>query len=210
MARLGIERVNAILLDLGISSAQLDDAARGFSFQSSGPLDMRMDSRELMTASTIVNTYPRQELEKIFWEFGEERHSRRIAARIVEERSGSKIETTRQLADLVSRAVPSYARHRRLHPATRTFQALRLVVNREIESLEAFLLQVTEVLESKARIVILSFHSLEDRIVKNTFRRWKASEWGVILTKKPIRPTQEEVRLNPRSRSARLRAFEKR
>ncbi len=194
-----------ILADLGLSSMQVDEAGRGFSFSRPGPLDMRMGAGEV-TAEEIVNQTPERELADLIFKFGEERHSRRIARAIVKARP---IRLTTQLAQVVSRSIPSRAGFHQIHPATRTFMALRLAVNRELESLQVFLDKVLGVLEPGARIVIISFHSLEDRIVKQSFRNWQRNGQARILTKHVVRPEQEEARENPRSRSAKLRAAEK-
>lgn len=208
-AGLGIGRADGVLLDLGVSSMQIDQPERGFSFRFDGPLDMRMDASRGLTAADIVNEWPQKELEKIIFEYGEERFGRRIAERIERERSGRRIETTGQLAAIIASAVPAAYRHGRIHPATRTFQALRIVVNGEMESLRVFLETALDTLADGGRLVIISFHSLEDRIVKNVFREWKQGEKGTVLTKKPVIATEAEIFTNPRSRSAKLRAFER-
>ncbi len=197
--------VTGTLADLGLSSMQLEDAERGFSFSRPGPLDMRMGAGEL-TAEEIVNRMPEGELADLIYKFGEERHSRRIARAIVKARP---FRLTTELAQVVTRAIPSRAGLHQIHPATRTFMALRLVVNRELENLQSFLEKVLAVLAPGARVVMISFHSLEDRIVKESFRRWQREARARILTKHVVRPTPEEARENPRSRSAKLRASEK-
>jgi len=197
--------VTGTLADLGLSSMQLESAERGFSFSRPGPLDMRMGSGEL-TAEEIVNRTPERELADLIYKFGEERHSRRIARAIVKARP---FRLTTELAQVVMRAIPSRAGLHQIHPATRTFMALRLAVNRELENLERFLDKVLGVLAPGARVVVISFHSLEDRIVKESFRRWQREACARILTKHVVRPTPEEARENPRSRSAKLRASEK-
>lgn len=194
-----------ILFDLGVSTHQLTYDEKGFSFAREAFLDMRMDPTNPVTAHDIVNDYSEDELYKIFKELGEERFSGRIARRIVEARRAKEIRTTTELADIVKRSVP-YSRARRIHPATRVFQALRIKVNNELETIENTLNQVLPLLEENARIVIISFHSLEDRLVKNTF---KSDPLLKVLTKKPIVPTDEEARENPSARSAKLRAAEK-
>jgi 16S rRNA (cytosine1402-N4)-methyltransferase len=206
LAEAGIEAVDGILFDLGINSAQLDNAVRGFSFQKDGPLDMRMDTNAGITAAEVVNKTNRQELEWLIREYGEERFAGRISRRIVEERKKSPIQTTGRLAEIVSRAVPGRGK---IHPATRTFQALRLTVNEELDGLSRALPRALEVLRPGGRICLIAFHSLEDRIVKHTFRRWSVEGQVRILTKKPLRPQDAEIRANPRSRSAKLRAAEK-
>ena len=201
----GLPPADGILADLGLSSMQLEDADRGFSFSLPGPLDMRMGGGDI-TAGEIVNHADEPELADLIFKFGEERHSRRIARAIVKARP---IRSTTELAQVVTRAIPSRAGLHQIHPATRTFMALRLAVNREIGNLEAFLAKVLDVLAPAARVVIISFHSLEDRPVKETFRNWQREDHARILTKHVIRPTPEEVLENPRARSAKLRATEK-
>lgn len=203
------QKADGVFLDLGVSSPQLDEARRGFSFKSEGPLDMRMNPEDPLTAREVVNTYPKQELAEIFWKYGEERFSRRIAEKIAQVREKRRIETTTELESIIWQAVPNSYRHGRIHPATRAFQALRIEVNKEIEALEIFLLKSLDVLSSGGRLVIISFHSLEDRIVKNTFREFAKEAKGKILTKKPVIPALEEIQENPRSRSAKLRVFQK-
>jgi 16S rRNA (cytosine1402-N4)-methyltransferase len=204
--RLGRERADGVLLDLGVSSVQLDEAERGFSFQSDGPLDMRMDRREEETAADVVNRRPEKELADLIYAYGEERRSRRIARAIVRTRERAPIRTTAELADIVRRATPGGGRGGRLHPATRTFQALRIHVNRELEGLGPALERIVGCLVPEGRLAVIAFHSLEDRTVKTTFR--ELSRRGHrLLTKKPVRPSEAEVRKNPRSRSARLRAI---
>lgn len=207
--QLNLKEVQGVLLDLGVSSAQLDEPGRGFSFRSDAPLDMRMDRREASTtAGDIVNRYSEKELERILHDFGEERFAGRIARGLVRERSRRPIRTTGELTGVVVGAVPRKYRYGRLHPATRTFQALRLEVNREMESLDQFLSSPPDYLKLGGRLVIISFHSLEDRSVKVAFRQWAKEKKGSVLTKHPVRPDSREVSENPRSRSAKLRAFE--
>lgn len=221
LEREGLGPVDGVLLDLGVSSHQLDTGERGFSFQRDAALDMRMDTTSGVTAADLVNTLPARELEQIIWDFGEERWARRIAAAIVAARTAAPIETTLQLADLVKGAIPRARWEARLHPATRTFQALRIAVNEELASLREGLEAGMRSLVSGGRLVVISFHSLEDRIVKNYFN---AEAKGCVcpksaplcvcgrlpvlrkLTGKPLTATQEEVEANPRSRSAKLRA----
>ena len=201
---LGIEEVDGVLFDLGMSSFQLEDPGRGFSFLAEGPLDMRMDPSQSLTAYEIVNRWPEGKIAEILREYGEERYARRIARAIVRSRP---LETTTQLAQIVARCYPPG--YHRIHPATRTFQALRIAVNDELNSLREGLLAAIRCLCPGGVVVAISFHSLEDRIVKHTFRqRWIAGEVE-ILTKKPLTPTPEEVGRNPRSRSAKLRAARK-
>ncbi|TYQ30742.1 16S rRNA (cytosine(1402)-N(4))-methyltransferase RsmH [Pseudanabaena sp. UWO310] len=190
---------DGILADLGVSSTQFDVAERGFSFRESGDLDMRMDNRQTLTAAEIVNHYQEVELADIFFKLGEERLSRRIARQIVEKRP---FKTTLELANAISACVPSSYRHGRIHPATRTFQALRIAVNRELESLEKWLAIAPNWLKVGGKIVVITFHSLEDRIVKHRFREDDRLQ---VLTKKVIIATDEENRANPRARSAKLR-----
>ena len=214
---------DGLLADLGVSSMQLEDAARGFSFQAKGPLDMRMDPQAGLTAEQVVNRFDERELADAIYEFGEERRSRRIARAIVRARP---IHTTAQLAEVISAAArPMNAAERRIHPATRTFQALRILVNRELDDLR-MLLQASEgssatrpggqgmppaaqVLRPGGRLVIISFHSLEDRIVKDALREGAREGVYRVLTRKPVTADEEEVGRNPRSRSAKLRAAER-
>lgn len=190
---------DGIVADLGVSSAQLDLRERGFSFRQTAPLDMRMDCRQSLNASEIINHWEEAELARIFYQYGEERLSRRIARRVVEERP---FQSTTQLAETISRAVPPKYRYGRIHPATRTFQGLRIAVNEELESLKRFIDKAPSWLKSGGKIGIISFHSLEDRIVKHGFRNHSQLQ---VLTKKPIVPQSEEQAQNPRSRSAKLR-----
>ena len=192
-------KFDGILADLGVSSTQFDVAERGFSFRESGDLDMRMDNRQTLTAAEIINHYKEVELADIFFKLGEERLSRRIARQIVEKRP---FKTTLELANAISACVPSSYRHGRIHPATRTFQALRIAVNRELESLEKWLAIAPNWLKTSGKIAVITFHSLEDRIVKHTFREDDRLQ---VLTKKVIIATDEETRANPRARSAKLR-----
>ena len=206
---LGVSGVDAVLLDLGVSSLQLDDPARGFSFRSDGPLDMRMDTDAVTTAEELVNELPETELADLIFHYGEERFSRRIAQRIVTVRAGQKIRTTGELADIVLRSLPRGYQRDKLHPATRTFQALRIAVNRELEILEDTLGQAFSHLKTGGRMAVIAFHSLEDRIVKEKFRGLSREGQAILLTKKPLRPTEAEAAENPRSRSARLRVLER-
>jgi len=194
---------DGILADLGVSSTQFDVAERGFSFRESGDLDMRMDNRQTLTAAEIVNHYKEVELANIIFKFGEERLSRRIATQIVEKRP---FQTTLELANAITACVPSSYRHGRIHPATRTFQALRIVVNRELESLEKWLAVAPNWMKTGGKIAVITFHSLEDRIVKHTFREDDRLQ---VLTKKVIIATDEENKVNPRARSAKLRIAQK-
>ncbi len=202
----GVTGIDGALFDLGLSSYQLDDPDRGFSFRRDGTLDMRMDRAGGPTAAELVNRLPVAELERIFFRFGQERWSRRIARAIGRERRRGPIRTTAELASIVSSAVPGRGR---IHPATRVFQALRIAVNRELDDLAGGLESAWSLLRSGGRLCAISFHSLEDRIVKNLFRRWAREEGsGRILTRKPEVPGRAETARNPRSRSAKLRAIE--
>ncbi|MBV8051414.1 MAG: 16S rRNA (cytosine(1402)-N(4))-methyltransferase RsmH, partial [Acidobacteriaceae bacterium] len=190
--------VDGILADLGVSSLQFGDPARGFSFQAEGPLDMRMNPQSELTAEQVVNHFDERKLADVIYEFGEERRSRRIARAIVRSRP---IRSTAHLAEVISAAAqPMNQAERRIHPATRTFQALRIFVNRELEDLRALLLTAPQILRPGGRIVIISFHSLEDRIVKDAFREGVKQGEYRLLTKKPVTPDQEEIDRNPRAR----------
>ncbi len=198
---------DGLLADIGVSSLQLDDAARGFSFQADGPLDMRMDPRSERSAEQVVNHLDERQLADVIYEFGEERRSRRIARAICRSRP---IRSTAHLADVISAAArPMNSEQRRIHPATRTFQALRIFVNRELDDLRALLKAAPRILKPGGRVVVISFHSLEDRIVKDAFREGSKEGYFRVLTKKPVTATEEESDRNPRARSAKLRAAEK-
>jgi 16S rRNA (cytosine1402-N4)-methyltransferase len=207
----GIGQVDGILFDLGVSSLQLEEPARGFSFQVDGPLDMRMDQSMSGTAADLVNQWPEAQLADAIFQFGEERFSRRIARGIVRARERHALATTKELVSVIERAVPANYRHGRLHCATRTFQAIRIAVNQELDCLEPALRDATDVLSPGGRLCVISFHSLEDRIVKHTFRALSGKDDPVlvVLTKKPQIPTREESDRNPRSRSAKLRAAQR-
>lgn len=201
--------INGILLDLGMSSWGLEQSNRGFSFLKDEPLDMRYSQEQALAAKDIINYWPEGDLENIFKEYGEEKWAKKIAARIVEARQEEKIVTTRQLVKIIDRAIPFRFRERRIHFATRVFQALRIAVNDELNNLKKGLLSAVEILAPGGRVAVISFHSLEDRIAKNFFRD-KAKENALkIITKKPITATNEEIISNPRSRSAKLRIAEK-
>jgi 16S rRNA (cytosine1402-N4)-methyltransferase len=202
LEKLGIGTVHGILADLGISSAQLDDPARGLSFQQDGPLDMRLDQTTGTPARDLVNRLPERDLADIFYRYGEERFSRRVARRIVAARRIKPLETTGELAALVRKSVPRSRGHA-IDPATRVFQGLRIAVNDELGSLERFLENLPRCLAPGGRAVIISFHSLEDRLVKQTFRNKSLFK---ELTRKPVQADAEEIRANPRARSAKLRA----
>ena len=224
LAEIGVAAIDGFVLDLGVSSHQLDKEERGFSFQHDAPLDMRMDRSSGLSAADLVNTLPEAELFRIIAEYGEERWAKRVASFIVAARAEAPIETTLQLVDLIKGAIPKAKWEERLHPATRTFQGLRIAVNEELKSLEEGLADLLALLRLGGRGVVISFHSLEDRIVKQSFR---AAATGCtcpkglpgcvcgrvpqfkVLTGKPQRATEEEVAENPRSRSARLRVVEK-
>ena len=211
LAEVGVETVEGVLFDFGISSPQIDNAARGFSFQQDGPLDMRMDQSIGPTATDVVNTSSESMLADIIYQFGEERYARRIAGAIVRERHRCRIETTGALAAVIARSVPSSYRYSRIHCATRTFQAIRIAVNQELESIEPSLRDATDVLSEGGRICAISFHSLEDRMVKHTFRSLAQGPQArlSLCTKKPVVPSREECERNPRSRSAKLRVAER-
>jgi 16S rRNA (cytosine1402-N4)-methyltransferase len=211
LATAGMSDTDGVLLDLGVSSRQLDDPGRGFSFQSDGPLDMRMDQSFGVTAAELVNTMPEAELADLIYQYGEERFSRRISRAIVRIRADHPFGTTQELVAAIKGAVPSAYRHGRIHYATRTFQALRIAVNREIETLEPALRAAVDVLAPGGRLAVLSFHSLEDRIVKHTLRSLSQESENrlAVLTKKPQTPSEQECRTNPRARSAKLRVAER-
>jgi 16S rRNA (cytosine1402-N4)-methyltransferase len=196
---------DGILADIGVSSLQFDDAARGFSFQADGPLDMRMNTLSGQTAEQVVNQTDEVTLANLIYEFGEERRSRRIARAIVRSRP---ISSTAQLAAVISAAARSM-KHERIHPATLTFQALRIFVNRELDDLKDLLQAAPQILKPGGRLVVISFHSLEDRIVKDSLREGVKQGHYKLLTKKPVTPGEEEIDRNPRARSAKLRAAER-
>jgi len=225
LATAKIEQARGILADLGASSLQLDSPSRGFSFRHDAPLDMRMDATGgEETAAELLGRLSEVEIARIIFEYGEERHSRRIARRIVERREhGNQVRTTRDLAELVERAIGP-GKQRRIHPATRTFQALRIAVNRELERLDQFISDAVDLLEPEGRLAVISFHSLEDRIIKRTFStlsghcqcppRLPRCECGArrlveIVTRRPVSPAASEIAENPRARSAKLRACQK-
>ncbi len=199
-----LENIKGILFDFGVSTFQLK-LPRGFSFQREEYLDMRMDTSQNLTAFHIVNNYPLKELERILRDYGEERFYKKIAKFIVEARKKKRIETTKELADIVYRAYPPKLRHGRIHPATKTFQAIRIEVNNELDEIKEGLTKGIENLSKNGIIQAISFHSLEDRIVKNIYRDFKKLKKLEILTKKPIIPKEDEIRENPPSRSAKLR-----
>ncbi len=219
------KEVRGILLDLGISSHQIDEGARGFSFQKSAFLDMRMNQAQSLSAYQVVNEYSEAELAQVLWKYGEEKKSRLIARRIAERRALRQIETTAELAEIVKTCVPP---HEQVKSLARVFQAIRIEVNDELGELEKALRQSISLLESGGRIAVISYHSLEDRIVKDFFREQSEDDWGLdkglkgvplktplrsrtmkLITKKPIQPSEKEVESNPRARSAKLRVAEK-
>jgi 16S rRNA (cytosine1402-N4)-methyltransferase len=205
LKHVGPASVDGLMADFGVSSLQLDEADRGFSFRADGPLDMRMDTRSGPTAAQVVNEENEHELANLIYEYGEERRSRRIARAIV---SGRPLSTTGELARIVAAAAPAM-KSDKIHPATRTFQALRIFVNRELDEIKALLEAAPSVLKSSGRLAVISFHSLEDRIAKDSLREGARQGIWEVLTKKPATATQEEMDRNPRSRSAKLRAAEK-
>lgn len=207
LSQLGVAAIDGALLDLGLSSDQLVDERRGFSFSTAGPLDLRFDPTSGEPAARLVNRLTAEHLADLIYHYGEERYSRRIAAAIVERRREHPIETSAELADIVRRVVPSSRDSRRIDPATRTFQALRIAINKELESLETALRRIPDCLQPGGRLAIISFHSLEDRRVKDAFRNDPRLE---VLTRKPVVPGESELSLNPRSRSAKLRVAARR
>lgn len=206
LAGLGIAGVDGILLDLGLSSLQLDGGERGFSFRGSEPLDMRMDDRRPETAADLLNKLSREELADLFYYYGEERQARPIAALVVADRLKHPFATTDQLADTVTRAVPRRFHPRKIHVATRVFQALRIAVNGELDNLARILAEGVELLKPGGRFCVISFHSLEDRLVKRAFAEDRRLR---IITRRPVRPEEEECQRNPRARSAKLRVAER-
>lgn len=224
LQNLGIEHIDGVLLDIGVSSHQLDEEERGFSYQKDAPLDMRMDDTSDFSAYDVVNTYSQEQLYQMIWDYGEERWAKRIAQFIVGQRQQSPIQTTAQLVECIKKAIPKAARKDGPHPAKRTFQAIRIEVNKELEVLQKVIADAVEMLSSGGRLCIITFHSLEDRIVKNAFRLQQdpctcPKEFPVcvcgkkpcatVITKKPILPSQNEIEQNHRSRSAKLRVLEK-
>lgn len=222
---IGIDKVDGILLDLGVSSHQLDDKDRGFTYREDAPLDMRMDTRQALTARDVVNTYSEEELFRILRDYGEERFAGRIAARIVRDRQREPIETTGELVKIIKEAIPAKARATGGHPAKRSFQAIRIEVNNELGVLEDSLDDMISLLKEGGRLCVITFHSLEDRIVKQNFRKNEhpcicppefpvcvcgRKSRGFVVTRKPIVPTEEERKNNSRSKSAKLRVFERR
>ncbi|MFA5386237.1 MAG: 16S rRNA (cytosine(1402)-N(4))-methyltransferase RsmH [Candidatus Paceibacterota bacterium] len=205
-----LEKADGLILDLGFSSTLLETSNRGFSFRNSSgneePLDMRYNEETKLTAADVVNRFKEKDLAEIIFQYGEERFSRRIAKAIIEERKRKPIKTTSDLVEIIGRAVPKNYENHRIHPATRTFQALRIYVNQELKNLSKVLNNLDLILKTKGRLAVISFHSLEDRIAKQTFKELEKEGEIKILTKKPIRASEEEIKMNPRSRSAKLRA----
>ena len=224
LRQLDINSVDGILLDFGVSSFQLDTPERGFSYREEAPLDMRMDQTAPLTAETVVNTYSFEDLCRILWDYGEERYARRIAERILRERESHPIRTTTELADIVCKAMPKQSRSEQQHPARRTFQAIRIEVNEELDGLKDAVCQAHDLLNPGGRLVILTFHSLEDRIVKQAFRSFEnpctcppkapvcicgKKPTAKVLTRKPVCPGEPELADNPRASCSKLRAIEK-
>jgi 16S rRNA (cytosine1402-N4)-methyltransferase len=224
LASLGLERVDGVLFDLGVSSPQLDEGERGFSYHQDAPLDMRMDPEAPLTAREVVNTWSEAELARILSQYGEERFARRIARMMVNRRKVTPIETTGELAEIIKEAIPAPARRTGPHPARRSFQAIRIAVNDELNAFQSALEQAIDGLNPGGRVAVITFHSLEDRICKRTFQEKEKRcvcppEFPVcvcdqqpvlrVITKKPILPSEEEIRENPRARSAKLRIAEK-
>lgn len=207
LEKLGINNIDGVIFDLGISTYQLKDAQRGFSFKEEGPLDMRLDKSSYISAYDLVNNLNEDEISHMLWNFGQERWHNRIAHLLIEERASHPIITTKQLATLVMRAIPHRYRrsYYRIHPATRTFQAVRIAVNRELEILEGAIKKAVAILNKQARICVISFHSLEDRLIKHTFRALGADGIIDIITAKPLTPTLGEIERNHSSRSSKLR-----
>lgn len=203
-----IASVDAIVADLGFSSVQIEDAQRGMSFMREGPLDMRYDTSSRIPAYEVINSFSKEALADIIYTYGEERYARTIAEKIVIERKKERIYTTRQLAELIEQMVPHYKRGG-IHPATRTFQALRIYVNGEFENIQTLLTNAPQILAPQGRLGIITFHSLEDRKVKQGFKALADQAIGTIITKRPIVPTEKDIQENPRARSAKLRVFEK-
>ena len=206
METAGVEKLDGVLFDLGVSSFQIDEAGRGFSFLKEGPLDMRFDHAQDLSAKDVVNTFSKDELIDIIRTYGEERHAKRIVDYIYAARKTKKIETTKELSEIIEKAVGRWYGRQKLHPAVRTFQGLRIYVNDELAAIEEGVMKAINSLNYGGRICVISFHSLEDRIIKNIFR--DSEKNGVLkrLTKKPVCPNQDEVNVNPRARSSKLRA----
>ena len=225
LSNLGVDKVNGIVLDLGVSSYQLDTVERGFSYRENAPLDMRMDQRQEKTARDIVNVYSETELYHIIRDYGEDKFAKNIAKHIVRARQEKPIETTDELTEIIKAAIPMKFRAVGGHPAKRTFQSIRIELNHELDVLKGHLNEMIELLDDGGRICIITFHSLEDRIVKNIFRKCEnpcecppsfpacvcgKQSLGKVITRKPILPSEEELAMNSRSKSAKLRVFERR
>jgi 16S rRNA (cytosine1402-N4)-methyltransferase len=209
LKKLGVSQVDGMLFDLGISSFQLNNLQRGFSFKAEGPLDMRMDQTGSVSAENLVNELSEEELADIIFQYGEERYSRRIARSIIQYRKHKRLSTAAELEEIIFTSVPLAYRRQRIHPATRTFQALRIAVNKELDSLTALMEKFLDYLKIGGRIAVISFHSLEDRIVKEKFKDLSKKNEISLLFKKPLRPCEDEININPRARSARLRVAER-
>ena len=209
ISSVGLETVDGILMDLGLNNAQIEDESRGISFKNDAPLDMRMDRTRDLTAEEVVNEYSAHDIERILLEYGDERWARRIAQVIVDRRKQQRIETTLQLVDCILAAVPAAMRDKRIHPATRTFQALRIYVNRELDGLQEAIMENAKRLAPKGRMSVLSYHSGEDRAVKRAFRTLSDSGEFELVNKKPLTPSDTEVATNPKSRSAKLRSIKR-
>lgn len=209
IAEQGLKGVDAVLFDLGISSYQLDNPLRGFSIRGEGPLDMRMDRKGFISAYDLLNNLNEDEIAAILWRFGQERFSHRIAHRLVQMRAKAPVSSTKQLAEVVLDVVPYKARFNRIHPATRTFQALRIAVNRELDALDEALKKAGSILNKGGRICVISFHSLEDKIAKENFREFVKTGNFALVFKKVLRPSIDEMKANPRSRSAKMRVIER-
>jgi len=209
LKELNIKKVDGLLFDLGISSFQLDNPVRGFSFQQEGPLDMRLDRDSYISAYDLINNLNEEEISSLLWNFGQERWHNRIARLLVKEREKHPVATTHELSSIIVRATPYKYRHYRIHPATRTFQAVRIAVNRELETLEISMNKVVDLLNKTGRICVISFHSLEDRIVKLKFKEFAYNGLVKILTPKPLTPSTDEVGANPSSRSSKMRVAER-
>ena len=224
LKNLNINKVDGILLDLGVSSYQIDEAERGFTYMKEGPLDMRMDLSQELTAEEVVNNYGEERIANIIYEYGEEKFSRAIARNICKYRKNKKIETTTELVDIIEKSLPSFALNKKGHPAKKTFQAIRIEVNNEIKPLYDMVNNAIDCLKNQGRLCVITFHSLEDRAVKQAYINnvgictcpkdlpyciCNKKENGKIITKKPILPTENEMKINSRSKSAKLRVFEK-
>lgn len=212
LKKMDVKNCNRVLLDLGVSSMQLDNPDRGFSFRYDAPLNMRLDGNKKNTVADYIATVSEEELADVIYELGEDKFARRIAKAIIEARSQKPIATTFQLRDIIVSAYPASMQHGKVNPATKTFQALRIQINEELSSLQKGIREFSSFLAPRGRMGIISFHSLEDRIIKRAYRELEGKEKSngyKIITKKPIAPTREEVKLNPRSRSAKLRVIEK-